>query len=765
MIAAMSSRMRIAAVIGAWLLIAAATLGLAGRWEAGGSPAARGDAKVLIFGIPHLGFRDLSPRTTPTLWRLIHTDAAIAATSVRSQHTRPGTLEGYSALGAGSRVAAPRRPAGLAVAADAPAGDSTAGEVLAARTGVEPDGAIVVPAGVPVLRANIGRHNASVAGALGTALRQAGRTTAVVSNADIRDPASGRWRQFRPAALALMDHTLALSRGQVDRRLLTPAAFVAATAAALRRADAVIADPGDMDRAAAFADQALPVPGADARRAALRRTDTLLRRVLRRAPPRTLVLVVSVSPPPHFALTPTIATGPGIVRGTLSSPSTKRDGIVTITDLAPTVLQALGVPKPAAMVGHPLNVTPGRPTLGRFEQLDARSMALTSVYRPAIIVYLFLQGLLFAAVIVMTWVGARPRRGAWRLAALSLAACPLATYLIALVPGARTANAPVAGAVMGAIALAVAALCAWLGRSADHPLAAFAWLLGLTVAVPVVDVVAGGPLHQSTLLGFSVPGGGRFYGWPNATFAVVGGAALLLCAVLVREYGRRGVLLACCCGLLAYVVLVDGAPSLGADVGGILALVPVYALFCTALIGGRLTRRAWLLAAVATAAVLGLAVAVDLLQPLGARTDLSDFVDGLFGTGTHGATTTITRKLSANFAFVGHTVWTWMLPVVLVFGAWVLAGSQRRARVVPPGSPLRLGVTAVAALALLGFLVNDSGPLVIALALSFVGPLFVILLAEPQPAEQPGAGAGARGASVRGARWSALARRPDHPRT
>src|SRR5262249_1097843 len=260
--------------------------------------------------------------------------------------------------------------------ADAPAGETTAAEALAARTGVPPDGDIVVPAGIPVLRVNIGRHNASVAGALGTALRKVGRRTAVVSNADIEDPATGRWRQFRPAALALMDHTLAVSTGQVDRRLLKPGRFVGATLRALHHADAVVADPGDMDRAQAFADQALPVPGDAARRTSLSAPDALLGQTPRRLPNDTLLLLVSVSrlpPPRRHGLTPRIAAGPGGVRGPLSAPPTKRDGVTAITAPAPTVLSARGVSKPAGMVGPPLTVTPGRPGLHRFEQMDARS--------------------------------------------------------------------------------------------------------------------------------------------------------------------------------------------------------------------------------------------------------------------------------------------------------------------------------------------------------------------------------------------------------
>ena len=43
--------------------------------------------------------------------------------------------------------------------------------------------------------------------------------------------------------------------------------------------------------------------------------------------------------------------------------------------------------------------------------------------------------------------------------------------------------------------------------------------------------------------------------------------------------------------LLALVVLVDGAPSLGGDVGGIFTLVPVFGLALVALSGARLRLR------------------------------------------------------------------------------------------------------------------------------------------------------------------------------
>jgi hypothetical protein len=294
-----------------------------------------------------------------------------------------------------------------------------------------------------------------------------------------------------------MDDTLAVSTGRVDRRLLKAQGVVNATRDALRRADAVIVDPGDTDRAAQFAGQALAPAAQAARRAALHRSDALLGRVLR----KSVTNAPSAAPTaaaPDANLTPTIALGPGITRGTLSSPSTKRDAVVAITDLAPTILRALRTPIPDGMVGHPLTVTPGPLHLDRFATFNARSATQTSLYRPAIIVYLVLQGLLFfdhrddddrcAPPPIGPDRRAEPCRGAARH-----------------VPDrgrspASPAHPPASPARRSPRWRSASAPCARGSGARASPLAALGWLLGLTVAIPVIDVVIGGRCTPRTLL-------------------------------------------------------------------------------------------------------------------------------------------------------------------------------------------------------------------------------------------------------------------------
>jgi len=95
--------------------------------------------------------------------------------------------------------------------------------------------------------------------------------------------------------------------------------------------------------------------------------------------------------------------------------------------------------------------------------------------------------------------------------------------------------------------------------------------------------VLGSPLQFNGALGYSPEVAGRFIGFGNAGFAVFGASALFLACLVAARGGRgaRAVALA----ILAGAVLLDGAPVWGADVGGVLALVPAFGLVAVRLLG------------------------------------------------------------------------------------------------------------------------------------------------------------------------------------
>jgi len=481
------------------------------------------------------------------------------------------------------------------------------------------------------------------------------------------------------------------------------------------------------------------------------------------------VIVVSVVPrDDEWRLTPVVAAGAGVVPGRLNSPSTKRLGLVTLTDLAPTVLAAVGAPVPPEMSGSPLRYSPatpgtGPPDVSRLSRLDRDAAYRERIYFSVAFGFVAAQALVYALALV---VFARRRRqsggpgprpsapttpspidsaelgdhrsqgddrrtrlrspatasAAIRLGVIAFASFPLATFLFRAVP-----FAPALGFGGLAILIAIdAAIVALAVRARRHPLSPLAWVMATTIAVLVVDVATGSRLQPASILGYSPHTAGRYYGLGNSAFATLAGASILTAALHLTHAPRRREALVTVAALFALVLVVDGAPTLGDDVGGILTLGPVLALTLVAFSGRPITWRAIAGALALTVLILGVAAGVELLRPPEVRTHLGRLVaDTLDGRG--GLPATMARKAEANLQVLRASVWAWVVPVVAAFILGLLVWQLRVDDLLPPRSPRRIGVVAAVAAGVLGCAVNDSGIVVTAVVLVFVAPFLTLL--------------------------------------
>ena len=150
----------------------------------------------------------------------------------------------------------------------------------------------------------------------------------------------------------------------------------------------------------------------------------------------------------------------------------------------------------------------------------------------------------------------------------------------------------------------------------------------VAAAIPLawlVDAAAGAPLAFNNPLGMNAVVAGRFYGVSNTAFALVAGALIVVIAgVWAALGGGRRTALVVTSLLGGAALLVDGAPQLGADVGGALTLVPTLAFLGAGLAGLRLSWRRWLAIGAATVLVVGGFAVIDLIRP-GGPTHLGRF--------------------------------------------------------------------------------------------------------------------------------------------
>jgi hypothetical protein len=405
--------------------------------------------------------------------------------------------------------------------------------------------------------------------------------------------------------------------------------------------------------------------------------------------------------------------------------------------LTPTILAGLGVDAPARAVGSVLHEAPGRPTddAAAVQRLRDRDIAAQAINANVTQFYCVLAlGELIACGLLAFAHRSKHRHGprlagAAKLLVLGFAALPVASFLANLVPWWRSQHP---GVVLWAALLAWSVLLSVLAATGPWRRRTFGpagFLAAVTASVLAADVITGSRLQLSSLWGLSPLDAGRFYGLGNVAFAAFAMTALIAAAwaaatLLIRGRRRAAALTVAAIGVAA--VVVDGWPSFGADFGGVLALVPGFALLTAGVGGLRVTFGRT--AAVVGAAVAAVAViaAVDWARPPANRSHLGRFVQQAID-GDIGAI--LRRKLEANIHSFGQRPALGLLVLGVLIVATVLIAWPERMRVTKvvdayAAEPaLRPCLAACLLTALVGLTVNDSGVIIPAIALMTAVPL------------------------------------------
>ncbi len=699
-------------------------------------PSAAGRAvpgPVVLIGTGGVRWAETGP-ATPALRGLL-VDGAAAVASARSIRTSTCPVDGWLAVSAGARAADEPGPcAAPAAVVNVPGGSATVPRwpvwsALAARS---PAGA--VPGLLQRTLAAEGVSSAAVGP--GAALALAGP--------EGRVPAA--WPGLPAGAGGAVDPD-----GD-------PAALAAQVRAALAAGPRlVVVDVGAVRSPAS-------VPPA----AQLRAVDARLAAVLAQLPPTATVLVASLADAGGQArLQLAAARGPapggGTYAGLLRSSSTRHDGLVQTTDVAPTLLAALGLPAPAAMVGAALTTpAPDPPSTGeggaataerRLQQLDdlARpAEVIDPIVAPFFAAALALELLLLVTGCALT---ARQRRAGHPRAAttarvtagvaLTGALLPAGTFLANVWPwwrGAAPALALAAAVAVATLALGLVAVAGPWRRSLLGPAGAVG---ALTALVLTADVATGSRLSLTALVGGQPLVGGRFYGFSNPGFALFATGALLLAVAvadpLVRARRPRAAAVAVAVvGVVATAI--DGLPGLGSDFGGPPALVPAFAYLALRVAGVRLTWLRVLVVGLGTGAVLAALAVGDWSRPPAARTHLGRFVQTVLD---GGGWAVVTRKAEQNLGIITSSPVQLVLPLLAVVAGVALARPARWrldavAAAYEQAPALRPGLGAVAVLLVAGFVVNDSGAAIPPVAAMMLLPVLVACAVRAVTARRAG---------------------------
>ncbi|MFL5909542.1 MAG: hypothetical protein ACJ768_03085 [Gaiellaceae bacterium] len=323
--------------------------------------------------------------------------------------------------------------------------------------------------------------------------------------------------------------------------------------------------------------------------------------------PADLIYAVRAPPAGRQRLLPTGMLGPGFRRKVLTSPTTRRIGLIAATDVPTTVLDHFGLKTPRQMEGRVIKANAdGSPEAVR-EHIGRLNVVLGrrgSAIHDWFYVWLAILGLMWFA---------RRRSGvrtAVRIAFLGVMWLPGMALLTAQLEPSRTSELLVLSLGSFAAAAATDRLLPW-------PVAP-ALPAALVLGAHFVDLARGSPLIGASLAGPNPVGGARFFGIGNELEAILAmelflglGAALTLAP---RRWVPWGFAIA---ALIAAAV--EGSGRLGADVGAVITLGAGAGGAVIASLGGRPSRRAVLIAcAVPLLGILGL-IGLDVVTSGGAH--------------------------------------------------------------------------------------------------------------------------------------------------
>jgi len=411
---------------------------------------------------------------------------------------------------------------------------------------------------------------------------------------------------------------------------------------------------------------------------------------------------------------------------TVTSDTTRRDGVVSNEDVAPTILRYFGIAVPSEMHGAPISVVSdaGPPFTLHRKHLENRRIG-TPIALMAL-VWVVLAGVV--PILLIRW---RRRVPSWLGRAATILPLSGASMGIGLLAAGRLSTLSYANAVPVVLAVAVVLAALALELRRFGPLAPAAGMGAAVLAYYLVDALQGWPDTPFTLLGGTALDGARFYGLPNNATGLLLGAACWLAAALPPVGGFA---------LLVAVGLFSGFPNLGADLGGALTMFVAAGLWWALRTRGRLRWRDLLITGatvvVGMAAVLAAQVVLTSRPTHGTR-----FVEGAGRGGFGGLVHLAADRLATGVRLVVDSPLSWMvlvgLPVALFLAlrppAVVRDGFERWPQ-------WRAAVLTTLLAGIVAYVVNDTGVAAagFAFGLGAAGLLYLPMIEgpwwEPAPA-------------------------------
>ncbi|HEY3507565.1 hypothetical protein [Kribbella sp. NPDC051137] len=428
----------------------------------------------------------------------------------------------------------------------------------------------------------------------------------------------------------------------------------------------------------------------------------------------------------------------------LTSDSTRRPGLIQLTDITATILKGrtpatvdpAGEATASPLDGSEIHFTGDLHTDASAVIAD-RLGANQRYEQPRPMLFFVALTIVGAEVLAMIWFLVRRSPASRRVAVFTLLVQGGFYIAVFLAQATVWWRWPAPGFSLYAVTIGISVLSAILAQVLLKKYAYFGLALAAYLLL-LVDGVLGTPMQLGSMFADGPVIGGRFYGFGNSTFPALALGALVTAGWAAHRLLDRSKLQAAVAVLVigGAAIIVDGTPGWGTDFGGILALTPAVLLMAWLTWRGSLSLRALITVGVLGVVAVTAVAFLDYLRPADQRTHFGTFfarvldgdVDDVF-----------IRKLQmAVMFFHGPTGWAMLIAVLLCVCATVFPDrvpSQAYRDFYRSSPMVRPTLLALSVCGIVGMLLNDAGVAVPAIMAGFAVPILVAhLLASHRPA-------------------------------
>lgn len=403
---------------------------------------------------------------------------------------------------------------------------------------------------------------------------------------------------------------------------------------------------------------------------------------------------------------------PGGNGALLTAPSTKRLGVVTNLDIAPTILNSYGIDTR----GFYGSIMESIEVDNHQELIISQLNQINTVFnqRPlAIRIYIIITIVMVLAFLANFKLNSIAQNKFSYLLLIAMSG-PLA-FLIMPIFG------PINLVLYLIMFYAICAIIAFLIRKfVVKPIDGAIALSAVTVIAVLTDTIFNSYLQKQSILGYDVIGGARFYGVGNEYMGVIiGGTVFATLPLMFKQQHKKWLYL-----IYGSVIFIMMAPFFGTNFGGTLALAVTFGVVLIEIKKGKGLYKYLL----ALGGIFILAVGAMLLMNIFTQdqTHIGRLFTGDNINRAEEVLLAITRKLSMNWKLVRFSIWSRVFAVLLLSTVIIGFYPPRKFEFFKEKRYYR-AVKAILAGSLAAFFLNDSGIVAAATAMLFLAlPLLYI---------------------------------------